>query len=165
MAEVKTVKEKYFKWVIVILVAVVLVLIWIKRITFNQIILIGVMAAVVAYFLLRKTPATDIYKAAEIISVRHFKHTGEHLDITNLEAAEFPEGSGRLRISFKNNARTFHYFNDMILGTQIKEITAITRDLDRSRLTEGLSKQVNLNEQIKKGLERFNIDPSTYGLE
>lgn len=161
MVTLKTLKEKYQTYVIIILVAVVFLFMVYKKIKITWVHALILLVAVAVYFVLTRPKVIDIYKIAKTIQLRHYKITGEMLDISSIEATEMPVNSNRLLICFKNDARVFEVRDNMIIGVQTREISSIKNDMERSKIVETVSKQQTMREQLKEGAKKLGIDPAS----
>lgn len=162
MEKIKTLKEKYLLYALIAGGILLVIFIFLGKISKNYIIL-GIII-VLLYLFLSKPRAYDLYKAAKLIQLRHYKVTGEMLDISNLEGAEMPPNSGRLLVNFKNNAKVFEYFNNAILGVQTNELSNLKADFEKSRLVEVATKTQSLKEKLEEGAKKFGIDPESLNL-
>lgn len=160
---IKTLKDKYLSYAVVILIALVVILLLFKKETFNKLLFVIAMVAVVLFFFLKKPKGIDIYKAAREIQLKHYKITAEMLDISDIEADEVPPGSNRLLITFKKNSKTFTYHQSLILGVQIRELYNVRYDMEKSRLVEHVAKTQNFRQQLEESAKKLGIDPGTLG--
>lgn len=162
MVDLKTIKEKYFGYAVVILIVIVVILLFRQRINFYWL-LLGL--GLVLFMLFYRPKGKDIYKIAELIQLKHLKNTGETLDISNIEADEMPLGSGRLVIMFKSDGKAFTFYRNLILGLQIKELQNIRYDMEKSKLVETVTKTQSVQDKIKEGAKKLGIDTESLGLE
>lgn len=165
MAEIKKLREKYQWYVIIILFILLLIFFFAKKINLNKFLVLILIITAAFFFLYKKSSKMDIYAAARKIQLLHFKNTGELLDMENLQATEMPIGSGRLLLEFKSNSRVFEFQDNLVLGSQIRELYNVRSDMEKSRLVEQVSKQQTLKEQLKEGAKKLGLDAEGLGLE
>lgn len=156
--EIKTIKEKYLKIAVVLLILLILVVLLAKNVKFNPLYILLIPAFVIFYLFYHKKKTFDVYKAARICQIRHYKSTGEMLNISDIEAREMPFGSGRYLISFRRNGLVFDYDFGLIKGLQIRELQSLVDERERSKIIEYINK-INLNENKASAIfEKLNID-------
>ena len=143
---------------VVILLILVGLLIFFNKENANKLFFFVLVAAIVLYFMFFKEKKRyDVHDAIAMITVRHTKDFGMPLDDTDVEATEFPLNSGRYLIDFKNDGVTYEWKDAMILGKQIKQLSNVRHDMEKSRIVENIASKQSADDAIKDGLKKFGV--------